>query len=47
MSMKFWEVFVNTAVLKQGMLVDGDSQDVDRLLAAWDATSGRIPILWT
>ena len=28
-------------------MADGDAQSVDRLLTAWDATSGRIHILWS
>lgn len=47
MSMKLWEVFVSTAAVKQGMLVDGDGQGVDGLSTAWDPTSGIIPILWS
>ena len=46
-SMKLWEVFTDTVVLKNGMLADGAGQGADELMAAWDATSGRIPILWT
>ena len=46
-SMKLWEVFTDTVVLKNGMLADGEGQGADGLLTAWDATSGRIPILWT
>ena len=47
MSMKLWEVFVDTVVLKNGMLANGEGQGADGFLEAWDATSGRIPILWT
>ena len=47
MSIKLWDVFVGTVVLKNGMLANGEGQGADGLLAAWDATSGRIPILWT
>ena len=36
MSMKLWEVFVSTVVLKHGMLVDGDGQGADGLLTAWN-----------
>lgn len=46
MSMKLWGLFVGTLVLKHGMLVDAEGQGADGLLTAWDATSGRIPILW-
>ena len=44
-SMQLWEIFTDTVVLKNGMLADGEGQGVDGLLTAWDATSGRIPIL--
>ena len=47
MSIKLWDVFVGTVVLKNGMLANGEGQGADGLLTAWDATSGRIPILWT
>lgn len=45
--MKLWEVFVDTVVLKHGMLVDGERQGTDGSLTARDVISGRIPILWT
>ena len=45
--MKLWEVFVDTVVLNNGMLANGEGQGADGLLTAWDATSGRILILWT
>ena len=45
--MKLRDVFVGTVVLKNGMLANGEGQGADGLLTAWDATSGRIPILWT
>ena len=44
---KPYEMFVGTVVLKNGMLANGEGQGADGLLTAWDATSGRIPILWT
>ena len=47
MSMKLREAFIGTVELKHGMLADGDGQGVDGLMTAWDATSGRIPILWS
>ena len=47
MSMKLWEAFIGTVELKNGILADGDEKGVDGLLTAWDATSGRIPILWS
>ena len=45
--MVLWEVFVGTVVLKNRILANGEGQGADGLLTAWDATSGRIPILWT
>lgn len=45
MSMKLWEVFVDTVVLKNGMSADGEGQGADGLLTALGTTSGRIPIL--
>ena len=45
--MELWEAFIGTVELKHGILADGDGQGVDGLLTAWDATSGRIPILWS
>ena len=47
MSIELWEAFIGTIELKHGILADGDGQSVDGLLTAWDATSGRIPILWS
>ena len=46
-SMKLWDTFIGTVELKHGILADGDAQSVDGLLTAWDATLGRIPILWS
>ena len=45
-SMKLWEVFVDTVVLKNGMSAAGEGQGADGLLVALGTTSGRIPILW-
>ena len=40
-------MFVDKVVLKNGILANGEGKGSDGLLAAWDATSGRIHILWT
>ncbi len=45
MLMKLWEVFVDPVAFKDGMLADREGQCADWLPTAWDATSGRIPIL--
>ena len=45
MSIELWEAFIGTIELKHGILADGDGKGADGLLTAWDATSGRIPIL--
>ena len=36
MSIKLWDVFVGTVVLKNGMLANGEGQGADGLLTAWD-----------
>ena len=43
-SMELWEVFVDTVVLKNGMLANGEGKGANGLLKAWDAISGRIHI---
>ena len=39
-SMKLWEVFTDTVVLKNGMLADGEGQGADGLLTAWSSLQG-------
>lgn len=41
------KVLVAAFLLAMGELVDGGGQGNDALLTEWDATSGRIPILFT
>ena len=41
------EAFMNTLVMVDGCLLTGVGEGVDGQLTAWDAVSGRIPILWT
>ena len=47
MSLRIQEAFMNTLVMVDGCLLTGVGEGVDGQLTAWDAVSGRIPILWT
>ena len=47
MSLRMQEAFMNTLVMVDGCLLMGVDEGVDGQLTAWDAVSGRIPILWT
>jgi len=47
MSLRMQEAFMNTLVMVDGCLLTGVGEGVDGQLTAWDAVSGRIPILWT
>ena len=47
MQMELWEALISTVERKHGILADGDDKSLDGFLTAWDATSGRIPILWS
>ena len=47
MPLRIQEAFMSILVMVNGSLVTGVGEGVDGQLTAWDAVSGRIPILWT